>query len=97
MKRTLPATNKERALRTRDPRSGGAYVDGRDNAWRSRAPGHCAHGNAAREVVDSLRTEVCGQHKQFNDPHNNQHNPETLSPLADVGCGGTCVACRFDD
>ena len=40
MKRTLPAINKERALRTRDPRSGGAHmVDGQDNAWRSRAPG----------------------------------------------------------
>ena len=69
MKRTLPATNKERALRTRDPRSGGAYVvDGRDNAWRSRAP-------AARQVVDGLRMEVWGQQKQSNDPRNNQHNP----------------------
>ena len=73
MKRTLPATNKERALRTRDPRSGGAYVvDGRDNAWRSRAPGHNAHGNAPTQVVDGLRTEVCGQQKQSNDPGNNQ-------------------------
>ena len=60
--RTLPATNKERAQRTRDPRSGGAYVvHGLDNAWRSRAPGPHAHGNAARQVVDGLRTEVCGQ------------------------------------
>ena len=71
------ATNKERALRMRDPRSGGAYVvDGRDNAWRSRAPGPHAHGNAARQVVDSLRTEVCGQQNQSNDPGNNQHNPQ---------------------
>ena len=29
MKRTLPATNKERALRTRDPRSGGSVCGGR--------------------------------------------------------------------
>ena len=65
MKRTRPATNKERALRTRDPRSGGAYVvDGRDSAWRSRAPGPHAHGNAARQALDGLRTEVWGQQKQ---------------------------------
>ena len=33
VKRTLPATMKEHALRTRNPRSGGAYVvDGWDNA-----------------------------------------------------------------
>ena len=79
--RTPPAstrTNRERALRTRDPRSGGAYVvDGQDDAWRSRAPGPHAHGNAARQVVDGLRTEVCGQQKQSNDPRNNQHNPNT--------------------
>ena len=73
----VPATNKERALRTRDPRSGGAYVgDGRDNPWRSRAPGAHAHGNAARQVVDGLGTEVYGQLKQSNDPGNNQHNPQ---------------------
>ena len=76
-KRTRPATNKERTLLTRDPRSGGAYVvDGQGNAWRSRAPGPHAHGNAARQVVDSLRTEVCGQRKQSNDPRNKQHNPQ---------------------
>ena len=68
-------TNKERALRTPDPRSGGVHVvDGRDNAWRSRAPGPHAHGSAAREGADGLRTEVRGQQKQSNDPHNNQHN-----------------------
>ena len=27
--------------------------------------------------MDGLRTEVCGQQKQSNDPHNNQHNPST--------------------
>ena len=52
-------------------------MDGRNNAWRSRAPGPHAHGNAARQVVDGLRTEVCGQQKQSNDPRNNQHNPKT--------------------
>ena len=77
-KRTLPATNKERTLRTCDPRSGRAYVvDGWDNAWGSRAPGPHAHGNAARQVVDGLRTEVCGRQKQSNDPGNNQHNLNT--------------------
>ena len=73
--RTLPATDKECALRTHEPLSEGAYVvDSRDNAWRSRAP-H-AHRNATRQVVDGLRT-VCGQQKQSNDPRNNQHNPNT--------------------
>ena len=27
--------------------------------------------------MDGLRTEVCGQQKQSNDPRNNQHNPNT--------------------
>ena len=54
---------------------GGVYaVDGRDNAWRSRAPG--PHAHAVRHVGDGLRTEVCGQQKQSNDPGNNQHNPQ---------------------
>ena len=35
--------------------------------WASRT------GNAARQVVDGLRTEVCGQQKQSNDPRNNQY------------------------
>ena len=62
-------------MRTRDPQSGGAQgVDGRYNARRSGAPGHHAHGNAARQVVDERRTEVRGQQKQSNDPRNNQHN-----------------------
>ena len=26
--------------------------------------------------MDGLWTEVCGQLKQSNDPHNNQHNPQ---------------------
>ena len=51
-------------------------MDGRDKAWRSKAPGPHAHGNTARRVVDGLRTEVCGQQKQSNDPRNNQHNPQ---------------------
>ena len=47
------------------PRGGkGHVVDGRDNAWRSRAPGPHAHGNAVRQVMDGLRTDVCGQQKQ---------------------------------
>ena len=27
--------------------------------------------------MDGLWTEVCGQQKQSNDPHNNQYNPNT--------------------
>ena len=41
---------------------------------RSRIPGAHAHGNTERQVVDGLRTEVGGQQKQSNDPHNNRHN-----------------------
>ena len=32
-----------------------------------------AHRNTARQAMDGLWTEVCGQHKQSNDPGNNQH------------------------
>ena len=39
--------------------------------WRNRAPG--PHRNTTRQAMDSLWTEVCGQHKQSNDPGNNQH------------------------
>ena len=53
---------KEHAMHTGvPPRSGGAQgVDGRDNVRRSGAPGHHAHGNAARHVVDDCRAEVHG-------------------------------------
>ena len=78
-KRTLPATIKERVIRTRDARSGGAQgVDGRYNVWRSKAPGPHAHENAAKQVVDDRRAaEVRGQQKPSNNPHNNQHHPCT--------------------
>ena len=33
-------------------------VDGRDNAWRNRAPGPRAHGNTARQDMDGLWTEA---------------------------------------
>ena len=46
-------------------------VDGPDNAWRNRAPG--PPRNTARQAMDGLWTEVCGQQKQSNDPGNNQH------------------------
>ena len=46
-------------------------VDGPDSAWRDRAPG--PHRNTARQAMDGLWTEVCGQQKQSNDPGNNQH------------------------
>ena len=48
-------------------------VDGRDNAWRSRAPGPHTHGNTAGQVMDGLWIEARGQQKQSNDPGNNQH------------------------
>ena len=51
-------------------------VDGRDSAWRNRAPGPHAHRNAVRQAMDGLRTEVWGQQKQSTDPGNNQHNPQ---------------------
>ena len=73
-----PATIKERAMRTRDPQSGGAQgVDGWDNTRRSGAPGPHAHGTAARQVVDDRRAEVRGQRKLSNNPRNNQHNRST--------------------
>ena len=50
---------------------GGHMVDGPDSAWRNRAPG--PHRNTARQAMDGLWTEVCGQQKQSNDPGNNQH------------------------
>ena len=46
-------------------------VDGPDSAWRNRAPG--PHRNTARQAMDGLWTEVCGQQTQSNDPGNNQH------------------------
>ena len=51
-------------------------VNGRENAWRSRAPGPHAHRNTARQVVDGLWTEARGQRKQSNEPGNDQHNPQ---------------------
>ena len=51
-------------------------VDGRDSTSRNRAPGPDAHRNTARQAMDGLWTEVCGQRKQSNDPGNNQHNPQ---------------------
>ena len=51
----------------------GHMVDGRDSAWRNRAPGPHAHRNTARQAIDGLWTEARGQQKQSNDPGNNQH------------------------
>ena len=49
-------------------------VDGPDSAWRNRAPG--PHRNTARQAMDGLWTEACGQQKQSNGPGNNQHHPQ---------------------
>ena len=57
-------------LRPGDPAPSGPLLE----PGRSRAPGARAHGNTERQVVNGLRTEVCGQQKQSNDPHNNRHN-----------------------
>ena len=46
-------------------------VDGRDSAWRNRAPGPHAHRNTARQAMDGLWTEAHG-------PGNNQHILNTL-------------------
>ena len=54
----------------------GHMVDGRDSAWRNRAPGPHAHRNTARQAMDGLWTEARGQQTQSNDPGNNQHNPQ---------------------
>ena len=48
-------------------------VDGRDSAWRNKAPRPHAHRNTARQATDGLWTEARGQQKQSNDPGNNQH------------------------
>ena len=47
-------------------------VDGRDSAWRNRAPGPHTHRTTARQAMDGLWTEARGQQKQSNDPGNNQ-------------------------
>ena len=54
-------------------------VDGRDSAWRNRAPGPHAHRNTARQAMDSKWTEMCGQQKHLNDPGNSQHILNTPS------------------
>ena len=56
------------------------WIWGCGGGWLGRRggpPGPHAHGNAARQVVDGLRTEVWGEQKQSNDPRNEQHNPNT--------------------
>ena len=60
-------------------REQGTWCQGRDGEWQTHKQmgGGGGHGKTERQVVDGLRTEVCGQQKQSNDPHNNQHNPNT--------------------
>ena len=55
----------------------GHMVDGRGNAWRSRAPGPHAHRNTEGRVMDGLWTEARGRQKQSNNPGKNQHNLNT--------------------
>ena len=57
-------------------------VDGRDSAWRNRAFGPHAHGNAERQAMNGLWTEARGQQTQSNDPGNNQHNPQYANDWA---------------
>ena len=61
-----------RVLVRRGGGGGEAHMgDGPDSAWRNRAPG--PHRNTARQAMDGLWTEVCGQQMQSNDPGDNQH------------------------
>ena len=52
----------------------------------SRQWGGGGDGNAARHVVDGLRTEVWGQQQQSHDPHNHQHNPQYANYWAPLTC-----------
>ena len=45
-------------------------------SWQDAPSGVGWGGFAERQVVDGVRTEVCAQQKQSNDPRNNQHNPQ---------------------
>ena len=59
------------------PHSPSPRVPDCSNAWRNRALGPHAHGNAVRQVVDGLRTEVCvGSKNSQTTPGNNQRNPQ---------------------
>ena len=58
-------------------RGKGTYGGQSGQVWRSRASGPHAHGTTARQVMDSLWTEVWGQQQQSSDPGNNQHNLNT--------------------
>ena len=51
-------------------------VDGRDNAWRSRAPGPHAHGNTARQVMDGLWIEARGTAKTVKRPQQQAAQPQ---------------------
>ena len=44
-----------------------------DHLENSFSGGGGVHRNTARQAMDGLWTEVCGQQKQSNDPGNNQH------------------------
>ena len=49
-------------------------VDGRDSAWRNRAPG--PHRNTARQAIDGLWTEARGQQKQSKRPRQQPAHPQ---------------------
>ena len=51
-------------------------VDGPDSAWRNRAPG--PHRNTARQAMDGLWTEVCGQ-KTVKRPRQQPAHPQYAS------------------
>ena len=61
----LPPPNGLFAQQEREPirgrpavRGKGHMVDGRDSAWRNRAPGPHAHRNTARQAMDGLWTDL---------------------------------------
>ena len=70
---------------------GGGGVRGRDSLGvcslggvriPSGAGGYYTKGGGARQAMDGLWTEACGQQKQSNNPRNNQHKPQYANYLA---------------
>ena len=76
-KRAPRSANRQGEEQHRHIERGSHMVDGRDSAWRSRAPRPHTHRNTARQIMDGLWTEARGRQKQSNDLGNNQHNLNT--------------------
>ena len=59
-------------------------VDGRDSAWRNRAPG--PHRNSARQAMDGLWTEARGQQKTVKRPRQQPAHPQYANYWAPLTC-----------